>query len=117
MPLYRVQLKQGKRTITNHIEAKNITACLGFFNEITTMKVSEILEVKYVDDTHAPIDDFNYFSVFKGFLKNSTNMAKQIVVNNVKLTKNESEIAMACKTYLDVGGLSVQSITSSLFKR
>ena len=117
MPQYRVQLKQGRRTITNHIEAKNVAACKAFFDEITTMKVSEILEIKYVDETHAPIDDFNYFSLYKGFLKNSTGMSKQIVINNVKLTKNESEIAMACKTYLNVGGTTVHSILSSLFKK
>lgn len=117
MPIYRVQLKQGRRTITNQIEAKSVASCLAFFNEITTMKVSEILEVRFTDDTHSPIDDFNYFSLYKGFLRNATGMAKQIVINNVKLTKNESEIAMACIAHLDVGSISVDSITCSLFKK
>lgn len=117
MPLYRVQLKQGRRTITNHIEAKSVTACLDFFNSITTMQVSEILKIEYFNESIPPVDDFGYFSVFKGILKNSTRMSKQIVINNVKLTKNENDIFLACETHLDVGGQSVQSITSSLFKR
>lgn len=117
MPRYRVQLKQGSRTITNHIEAKSVTACLAFFDVITTMKVSEILKIEFTDGTHSPIDDFNYFSVYKGFVKNNIGASKQIVINNVKLTKNETDIAMACKEYLDVGGVSVQSITASLFKK
>lgn len=117
MPIYRVQLKQGRRTITNQVEAKSVASCLAFFNEITTMKVSEILEVRYTDDTHSPIDDFNYFSIFKGFIKNSVGMARQVIINNVKLSKNETDIALACKTHLDVGGVSVDSITCGLFKK
>lgn len=117
MPLYRVQLKQGRRTITNHIEAKSVASCLAFFNEITTMQVSEILKVEYTDETLPSIDDFNYFSIFKGILKNNTKMSKQIVINNVKLSKNENDIALACKTHLEVGTASIDSLVSTLFKK
>jgi hypothetical protein len=44
-------------------------------------------------------------------------MSKQIVLNNVKLTKNENDIYLACKTHLEVGGLNIESSYSSLFKK
>ena len=117
MPLYRVQLKQGRRTITNHIEAKSVASCLAFFNENTTMQVSEILEVKYYDETLPPIDDFNYFSIYKGILKNDMRMSKQILLNNVKLSRSELDIALSAKTHLEIGGLSVSSSMTALFKK
>lgn len=117
MPLYRVQLKQGRRTVTNHIEAKSVADCVQFFETLTTMQVSEVLKVEYVNETLPPVDDFNYFSLYKGIIKNTQNMSKQIVLNNVKLTKNENDIYMACKTHLEVGGLNIESSYSSLFKK
>lgn len=117
MPLYRVQLKQGRRTITNQIEAKSVADCLAFFNEITTMKVSEILKIEYSDDTHAPIDDFNYWALFKGIIKTKERMSKQIVINNIKLNKNEGDIAQACKLHLEVGGFNIESVVTGLFKK
>lgn len=117
MPLYRVQLKQGRRTITNHIEAKSVTDCVSFFETLTTMKVSEVLEVKYQSDTKPPIDDYNYFALFKGIIKNNSNMSKQIVLNNLKLTKNENDVYTACNTHLEIGGLNVSACACSLFKR
>ena len=117
MPRYRVQLKQGRRTITNHIEAKSVASCLAFFEENTTMQVSEILEVKYENDTLPPADDFAYFSIYKGILMNSTRMSQQIILNNVKLSKSEMDIAMSAKTHLEVGGLAVKSSMTALFKK
>lgn len=116
MPLYRVQLKQGRRTIVNQIEAKSVADCIAFFKELTTMQVSEVLEIKYQDETPPPIDDFAYWALFKGVIKNDARMSKQIVLNNVKLSKNENDIALACKTHLDVNTLSVDSVVTSLFK-
>lgn len=117
MPLYRVQLKQGRRTITNQVEAKSVADCLAFFNELTTMKVSEILKIEYSDDTHAPIDDFNYWAVFKGIIKTNMSMSKQIVLNNVKLNKNEGDIALSCRNHLEVGGFNIESVVTGLFKK
>ena len=46
------------------------------------MKVSEILEVKYSDDTKPPIDDFNYRKLFKGIIRNEeTHISKQIILH------------------------------------
>jgi len=117
MPNYRVQLKQGRRTITNHIEAKSVADCIAFFQENTTMQVSEVLEIKYIDDTMPPMDDFMYYSIYKGILKNNVRMSKQIVLNNVKLTRNETEIAMSAKLHLEVGTMPVESSITGLFKK
>lgn len=116
MPLYRVQLKQGRRTITNHIEAKSVNDVKLFFETLSTMIVSEILEVKYQSEAKSPIDDFNYCPLYKGILKNNQRSSKQIVLNNIKKTKNENDIYQACLLHLEVGGQKVESIVSSLFK-
>ena len=118
MPKYRVQLKQGSKTIVEHIEAKSVSAVLAFFDEITTMNVTEILRVEY-ENTSAfiPIDDFNYYSLFKGYLHTSNRQSKQIILHNVKLNKSEKDIALACQTLLEVNEVSVKSIISALFKR
>ncbi len=116
MPNYRVQLKQGRRTITNHIEAKSVNDVKLFFDKVSTMLVSEILEVKYQSDKKPPIDDFNYCPLYKGILKNNQKSSKQIVLNNIKKTKGEQDIYQACLTHLEVGGLKIEGIVSSLFK-
>ena len=117
MPNYRVQLKQGRRTITNHIEAKSVADCIAFFQENSTMQVSEVLEVKYIDDTIPSMDDFLYNSIYKGVLQNSQRMSKQIVLNNVKITKSETDIAMSAKIHLEVGGMPIESSITGLFKK
>lgn len=117
MPKYRVQLKQGSRTIVNHIEANSVAACLSFFESLTTMKVTEILKVEYENDTMPPPDDFAYFPVFKGIMHTNTRLAKQIIINNVKIGKNEQEIAIACKTFLEIEGANVDSLYNALFKQ
>lgn len=116
MPQYRVQLKQGRRTITTHIEAKSVNDVVQFFEELTTMQVSEVLEVKYQNNSNPPIDDFNYFSLFKGVVKNSSRMSKQIVINNLKLSKNENDVYTSCKQHLEIGGQNVEAVQCSLFK-
>ena len=117
MPKYRVQLKQGKRTIVSHIEAKSVDAVKSFYDTLTTMKVSEILKIEYQDTTTPPVDDFNYQSLFKGFIKNrDSRKIKQIILHNIKTTKGEDDIYQACMQYLEIEGLSVDSITASLFK-
>ena len=117
MPLYRVQLKQGSRTIVNHIEAKSVSNVLGFFNKISTMQVSEILEIKYQDKTTPPIDDFNYKKLFKGFIRNEeAGISKQIVIQNIKKNINEKDIYKACKQFLEIGSQKVTGVYCSLFK-
>lgn len=116
MPKYRVQLKQGSRTIVNHIEAKSVGAVLTFYKTLTTMKVSEILKVEYEDDTIPPVDDMLYHPLFKGIMKTDTRMAKQIIINNLKLSKNEKDIALACVQNLEIEGQNIDSLYSALFK-
>ncbi|AHJ12341.1 hypothetical protein [Sulfurospirillum multivorans] len=117
MPKYRVQLKQGSRTIVNHVEASSSSAVLAFFESVSTMQVSEILKVDMKNDTIPPADDFGYYPVFKGIMKTDTRRAKQIIINNVKLGKNEQEIAIACKTFLEIEGTKVDSLYCALFKQ
>ncbi len=117
MPLYKVQLKQGRRTITNQIEAKSVNDVVQFFETLTTMKVTEVLRVEYVNDTQPPIDDFNYYSLYKGIIKNSSRMSKQIVLNNVRLTKSEDDIYQSCFTHLEIDGTNIKTMYSSLFKK
>ena len=89
MPFYRVQLKQGSRTIVNHLEADNWEDILNFYRAVSTMQVSEILEVKYKDETKPPIDDFNYKKLFKGFIRNEdARVSRQIIIHNIKKSVN-----------------------------
>lgn len=117
MPKYRIQLKQGSRTITNHIEAKSVNDALLFFNTLTTMQVSEILEIKYTDDTLQPVDDMNYYPFCKLIANNdTTGKSKQVLLHNVKLTKNEADIDLAIKMHLEIDLLKVDSTYCGLFK-
>lgn len=111
-----MQLKQGSRTIVNHIEAKSVGAVLTFYESISTMKVTEILKIEYENDTMPPVDDMLYHPLFKGIMKTDTRMAKQIIINNVKLSKNEKEIAQLCIQNLEIEGQNIDSLYSALFK-
>ena len=42
-------------------------------------------------------------------------MCKQILLHNVKKTKNENELSTLIKTHLEVGGLAVNGVSCSLF--
>lgn len=116
MPKYRVQLKQGSRTVVNTIEAKSVASAIAFFETLSTMKVTEVLKIEYENDTLPPVDDFLYFPLYKGIMHTSTRLAKQMLVNNVKMTKSELDIAMACKEHLEINGSNIDSLYSSLFK-
>ena len=117
MPKYRVQLKQGSKTFVEHIEAKSLQAVLDFFALISTAKVTEVLKVEYEDTTKQPVDDMNYYPVCKLMLSNSANhVSRQVVVHNVKLTKNLTDVINASKQYLEVSGFPVTSSYSSLLK-
>ena len=112
MPFYRVQLKQGSRTIVNHLEADNWEDVLNFYNAVSTMKVSEILEVKYKDETKPPVDDFNYKRLFKGFIRNEeARVSRQIILHNIKKSVNIKDMYNYIKQYLTIQGLKVDSET------
>lgn len=120
MPRYKVQLKQGSRTIVEHIECSNIANVLAFYQSVTTMKVTEILRVEYElsDGTLIPPDDFQYRSIYKALVKDTaTNKSRQIILHNIKLTVSEVDIVPIIKQYIDIDGASVDSIYCSLFKK
>jgi len=111
MPNYRIQLKQGSRTIVNHVEAKNVASVQQFFETLTTMQVSEILEVVYQNDTLPPPDDFAYYPLFKCFLREaSTRKSVQLVLQNLKLSKGSDDVALLAKEFLSIDGSSVDSV-------
>jgi hypothetical protein len=115
--MFKVQLKQGSRTIVGHIEARNYQDVLNFYNAVSTMKVSEILEVKYSDDKIPPIDDFNYKKLYKGFIRNNeTHQSKQIIVHNIKKSISEKDIVKYIKQYLTINSQKVDGVIVSLFK-
>ena len=117
MSKYKIQLKQGKRTLVAHGEFKSVQHALNHYNTISTMKVSEILKVEYEDSTTPPIDDFNYQSLFKGFIKNNTSRkTKQVIFHNIKNTKNENDIYISCTANMEIDSLNVDSVTATLFK-
>ena len=117
MAKYKIQLKQGKRTVTAHGEFKSESHALAHYNLISTMKVTEISKIVYEDETTPPIDDYNYRSLFKGIIKNnSSRQSKQVIFHNIKMNKNENDIYNSCIANMDINTLNVDSVISSLFK-
>ncbi len=117
MPKFRVQLKQGSRTIVNQIEAKDVSSVLTLFNSISTMQVSEILEIKYSDDTLPPVDDMAYFPFAKFMCRNdTTRKTHQVTLHNIKMTKNSDDIDLMIKQCLEIDTLKVDSTYCGLFK-
>jgi hypothetical protein len=118
MPKYKIQLKQGKRTLVAHGEFKSVASCLAHYQNISTMQVCEILKIEYEDESTPPIDDYNYKSLFKGIIKNEdTRMSKQVIFHNIKMTKDEKDIYNSCVSNMEVNGMKVDSVISSLFKK
>jgi len=117
MPKYKVQLKQGKRTIVSHIEAKSVDDVLQFYNAVSTMRVSEILKVEYSNNSIPPVDDYIYQSLFKGIIKNEElRISKQIILHNIKNSVSENDIYNACQTHLEIRGSKVDAVSCTLFK-
>ncbi|MDT8338741.1 MAG: hypothetical protein RQ763_06055 [Sulfurimonas sp.] len=120
MPQYKVQLKQGQRTIVNHIEAKSLQSVIDFYSQVSTMKLTEILKVEYQADGIIPSDDFQYTKLFKGLLKHETDtsrVSRQLILHNIKNTINETELFALIKTHLEVNGQSVTGVYAGLFKK
>lgn len=118
MPKYKIQLKQGKRTIVAHGEFKSVAHCKAHYEAISTMKVTEILKIEYeYTGDVIPQDDFQYRSLYKGYIKNEgVRKSKQVIFNNIKLSVNENDIKNSCVQNMEIDGVSVESLTSSLFK-
>jgi len=118
MPMFRVQLKQGSRTIVNHLEADSWEDILSFYNAVSTMKVTEILEVRYSSDGKPPIDDFNYKRLFKCIVRNEdTHMSRQVILHNIKMSLSSKDVANYIKQYLKIAGKKIDGVLTTLFKQ
>lgn len=118
MPRYKVRLKQGSNTKTAEIEAKSIDHVLTFYNTLTTMHVSDIFGgVGYHSDTLPAVDDMAYYPIVKCFVANTnSNKSMQVYFQNMKLTKNEDDVALLIKECLEIDGLMIDSVRSILIK-
>ncbi len=118
MPKYRVQIKQGSKTMVQHIEASSVDAVLALYQALSTAKVTEILKVEFEDTTTPPPDDMQYYSVFKGIVRDSsTHKSRQVIINNVKLSKSTDAISTVLKEYLELDGRRIDGVVSTLLKR
>ena len=116
MPIYKITQQQGNRVITSTLEAKSVSDLIAFLDAVSTAEIKYIYKVEFeTQKTNFPSDDFNYNKQFKAFVSNKNRMCKQILIHNVKKTKNEAEISALIKTHLEVGGLAVKGVSCSLF--
>lgn len=117
MANFQVQLKQGATVKSVNVEADNYENVLLFFQSVTTMKVTEIKKVEYQMDGLIPSDDMQYYPVVKTIGRNDDqNIAKQFLLNNIKLTINENELFAFMKQYLTIDGFKIDSVLSTVFK-
>lgn len=119
MPNFRIQFKQGSTTRINRLEAKSVQHVLDLYNTLTTVQVSEIWggATPYMDKTIPPLDDFAYYPLVKLIARNEdSKKSHQIILHNVKLTKNSDEIASKIKECIEIDGLKVDSVICCLFK-
>lgn len=119
MPELRIQLKQGSRTYVERGEFKSVQHCLDFYNTLSTAQVSEIWggTSSYFDKTIPPLDDMAYFPMVKLIARNEQSKKSiQVVIRNVKLTKNSSEISAKIKECMEIDTLNVDATIGTLFK-
>lgn len=116
MPIYKITQQQGNRVITSTLEAKSVSDLIAFLTAVLTAEIKYIYKVEFESQkTHYPADDFNYNKQFKALCSNKNRMTKQILLHNVKKTKNEAELSSLIKTHLEVGGLAISGVSCSLF--
>lgn len=114
---YQIKLQQGKNSITAYGEFKSLDSCLAHFRNISTMKIAEIREIVYQDETSLiPLDDFNYIKQIKCYIKNdSTRKSMQIVMNNIKMGLTEKSLIDSIKQNYEIDNFKVDSVTSLLY--
>lgn len=118
MPTYKITQKQGSKTITSTLEAKNLASCKAFLEAVSTAKVTCIYKVEYEDfSNNTPVDDMNYYKQYKAFVSDNQNFTKQVLVHHVKPTVNEKEMANLIKTHLEVNNTPIKGITCRLFMK
>lgn len=117
MPKYKIQLKQGKNTKVAHGEFKSVSSVLTHYETISTMKVTEILKVEYEDNKIPPIDDYQYSTLYKAYIKNEdSRKSKQVIFHNIKPTVSEADISASIKANMEIDSLKVDGVLCSLFK-
>jgi len=118
MPHYKVQLKQGSRTIVEYIEAPSVSSVLSFYESITTMKVTEVLKIEYeYEGSVIPPDDFQYQKIYRALVKeNSTGSSRQVIFHNIKPSVSSTNMAALIKSHLEIGGMNVDSVLCNLMK-
>lgn len=119
MPNFRIQLKQGARTYVERGEFKSVQHCLDFYNFLSTAQVCEIWggTTPYFDKTLPPLDDMAYFPMVKMIARNEQSQKSvQVVVRNVKLTRNSDEIALKVRECMEIEGLKVDATIATMFK-
>lgn len=118
MPLYKVKLSQGKRSIIESIEAKSLPHLLDFYSYITTMEVREVSKIEYLNPSDViPDDDFNYDSLMKVVAKSdSLRKSKQFIFHNLKKTRSDQEVFNKMIECLEVSGTHIDSLFASLRK-
>jgi hypothetical protein len=117
---YQVQLKIGSRTVIDHIEASSFDMVLSLYETLSVAKVTEIREVVYSlpDATNIPPDDFNYFTICKTFVRDSsTGKSQQVILHYVKPNKHEDDVFSALKEFTKLDGASFDSTITTLFKK
>lgn len=119
MPEARIQLKQGSRTYVERGEFKSLAAVLDFYRTLSTAQVTEVwgFSSPYKDTTLPPADDMAYFPMVKLIARNEQSQkSMQVVVRNVKLTKNSAEISQKIRECMEIQGLNIDSTIATMFK-
>ena len=119
MPELRIQLKQGSRTYVERGEFKTLQHCLDFYNYLSTAQVTEIWgdAVPYFDKTLPPLDDMAYFPFVKFIARNeASKKSMQVVIRNVKLTRDSAEISAKIKECMEIDNLMIDATICGLFK-
>ncbi|ADR34003.1 hypothetical protein Sulku_1340 [Sulfuricurvum kujiense DSM 16994] len=115
----RIQLKQGGRTYVERGEFKSLAAVLDFYNSLSTAQVTEVwgFSSPYTDTTIPPVDDMAYFPMVKLIARNEESQkSMQVVVRNVKLTKDSTDIALKIKECMEIDGLNIDATIATVFK-
>lgn len=118
MPIFKVTQKQGSKTFVSEFEAKSAENLITFLKAVSTAKVSSIHQVVYSDSSSAPIDDFNYFSQFKGFVNNNdTRLSRQLLIHHIKLSVSQEELANLIRSHLVINNSKIDGISCTIFKK
>jgi len=115
MAFYRVQLKQGSKTVVTDVECKDTNSVLNLF-KLSTMEVTEICEVVYQSKYSKVVDDFKYANYCKFIAYNkSSNKSRQYFIRNIKLSFTKDDIINSAIANLEIDGLKVDSVLNIVY--